>query len=82
MMLGYRNVWALVNSTNVEIFPVLDGVSKLTILGEHCDANERARERCAQRWLAAGRSVTIAMPDRGKDFNDELIARALTGKQE
>ena len=73
MMLGYKNVWACVNANNISSFPLIDGVNKLTILGEHCPANADAREECAMRWLKAGREVTIAMPDHGKDFNDELV---------
>lgn len=72
MMMGRKNVWAVCGS--IAGFPPIDGVRKLTILGEHCPANAKAREQCANRWFDAGRDVTIAMPDHGKDANDELIA--------
>ncbi|CAJ0869681.1 hypothetical protein AMST5_02159 [freshwater sediment metagenome] len=74
-MLGYQNVWACVNSGNVASFPLIEGVRKLTILAEVCPENEAAREECALRWFEAGREVTIALPDHGKDFNDDLVER-------
>jgi putative DNA primase/helicase len=79
MAIGYRNVWACINAANVAAFPVIDGINTLTILGEHCDANEEARLECAERWLMAGRKVVIDMPDHGKDFNDELMEGRTNG---
>jgi putative DNA primase/helicase len=75
MLMGRRNVWALANAGNLEHFPVLAGIQKITILAEHCAANKRAREACALRWHDAGREVIIAKPDMGKDFADELLKR-------
>jgi len=72
MSFGYRNVWSLIDAQGIENFPVIGGVNKLTILGEHCEENENARLECAVRWKEAGRKVVIAMPDKGKDFNDWL----------
>jgi hypothetical protein len=70
MILGRRNVWSCLNADNVGSFPVIDGVGKLIIIGEHCPTNEKARLECGARWYAAGRSVVIDMPKTGKDFND------------
>jgi hypothetical protein len=73
LMLGFSNVWALGTANGIASLPVLDGINELTILGEHCRANEAARIACAVRWKAAKRRVTIALPDLGKDHNDELV---------
>jgi putative DNA primase/helicase len=53
--------------------------SHVLICADH-DASgtgERAAHDAAQRWLAEGRRVRIAMPpDRGTDFNDLLTGRS------
>jgi hypothetical protein len=64
--------WACTVAGNVETFPVLAGIEALTILSD-ADANgrgQRAARRCAERWAAAGREVTILTPRQLGDFND------------
>jgi hypothetical protein len=73
MMLGRKNVWSVLSAGGIADLPVIEGVRKLTILGEHDATNEAARNKCALRWHRAGREVVIAMPDYGNDFADELI---------
>jgi Toprim domain len=73
MMLGRENVWSVFNANGIADLLVIEGVRKLTILGEHDIANEAARIKCATRWHRAGREVVIALPDYGNDFADELI---------
>lgn len=77
MILGHKNVWSVLNANLIAEFPVLDGIHKLTILGEHDRANEIARNKCGTRWIKAGREVSIAMPRHGNDFNDDLFERAV-----
>ena len=45
---------------NIRVFPVIDGVSCLRILGETGAASANAIDHCAERWLAAGRKVLMA----------------------
>jgi len=73
MMLGRKNVWSVLNANGIADLPVIEGIRKLTILGEHDTANEAARIKCALRWHRAKREVVIALPDYGNDFADELI---------
>ena len=57
------------------VLPPLPLAATVVILADN-DANgagERAAHTAAQRWLAEGRRVRIAMPpDPGTDFNDVL----------
>ncbi|MEW6438018.1 MAG: toprim domain-containing protein [Pseudomonadota bacterium] len=81
LMLGFENVWCLINADGIANLPVIDGIDSLVILGEHDEANRKAREQCFLRWYQAGRSVKIEMPTKpgAKDFNDELIERLCGG---
>jgi hypothetical protein len=57
-------------------FPLIDDVERLIVLADN-DANrsgQKAAEACKRRWLEAGRSVAVLMPDRvGTDFNDIVL---------
>jgi phage/plasmid primase-like uncharacterized protein len=68
-----RPAWACGSAGGIAKFPVLAGIESLTILADN-DANgagQRAAGQCAERWAAAGREVTILIPDDlGADFND------------
>jgi hypothetical protein len=70
--LGLRPTWALGSAGALAAFPVLNGIEALLLLREHDDANARAAELCAARWLAAGRAVLNVWPNVGKDVNDAL----------
>jgi putative DNA primase/helicase len=72
--LGIKPTWALGSTGTIAGFPVIDGVNKLTILGETGQASADAVKFCARRWRRAGRRVCVAMPDIGSDLNDELMA--------
>jgi len=75
--LGHSPAWALGSVGMIAKFPVLDGVTRLRVLGETDAASADAFAIVAQRWHAAGRRVEIIMPDEGfSDLNDELMARA------
>jgi putative DNA primase/helicase len=54
-------------------------VHEVVILADHDEngAGERAARLAADRWLAEGRRVRIAMPPQpGTDFNDVMLGRA------
>lgn len=77
MQLGHQPVSALGSVGAISCFPVIDGVRRLTVLGEAGDASARAVQLCGRRWLRAGRQVRVVMPDDGNsDLNDELMAKA------
>lgn len=70
---AFTPVWSVIDAGNMAAFPVLDGIESLLIAADS-DAHQkgqRAARECAARWLAAGREVSIAEPDPGKDWNDE-----------
>ena len=72
-----RPAWACGSASNLENFPLLCGIEAITILVDHDDTNrgQQAAERCARRWLDAGREVIRLMPGAlGADFND-LVRR-------
>src|SRR5262249_5459384 len=74
--LGVGQTWALGSTGGIAGFPVLEGITCLTVLGETDQASADAIEFCARRWRKAGRRVRIAMPEAGNDLNDELMAAA------
>jgi putative DNA primase/helicase len=77
--LGYAPAWALGSVGALSFFPVLDGIKRLRIFGEHCEASRKAiRKFCGRRWRQANRTVTVIMPDIGADLNDELIAKRIS----
>jgi hypothetical protein len=72
--LGYGPVWAVGDAGGIADFPVLKDIETLTILLEN-DANgtnQRAAERCMNRWRKAGREVVLVEPLFGNDVNDAL----------
>jgi hypothetical protein len=73
---GFRPAWALGTSGKIATFPVLAGIEALTFHVEldPNGASEKALNKCAPRWLAAGREVIPVWPRRGKDLND-LVRR-------
>jgi putative DNA primase/helicase len=69
-MAGLGPVWALGSSGAVRSFPVLIGLSEVTILEEKDPTSQRDVEVCARRYLTAGKPVNIVTPDIGNDLND------------
>jgi hypothetical protein len=70
-------MWAAGNAVNMKNFPVLPGVKTLMLLADNDTSNtgQDAAKACADRWVAAGRTVKIVTPRRpdGRatfDFND------------
>jgi putative DNA primase/helicase len=72
--MGYGPAWALGSAGAIANLPVLPNIKRLTLLAENNAASRAATERCAQRWLKAGRRVTRVWPrPECDDLNDELI---------
>jgi putative DNA primase/helicase len=73
--LGLGPAWALGSVGAISFFPVIDGITRLTILAEAGEANARAIQVCARRWRQAGRRVFVSRPSVGSDHNDILMQR-------
>jgi hypothetical protein len=69
---GFAPAWALGSTSNIAAFVPLPGIEALTLFAEvdSNHASEKAVNKCASRWLAAGREVIPVWPRRGKDLND------------
>jgi hypothetical protein len=72
--LGFGPAWALGSVGAIASFPVLPGISSLSLLEEidESGASARAVETCSARWLASGREVLAVRPAFGSDMNDAL----------
>lgn len=79
MQLGVEPVaWALGSAGAISFFPVIDGVTELTVLGEAGSASDRAMKICGRRWRRASRRVFVSRPKRGSDHNDVLMQRRVS----
>lgn len=77
MAAGWRPVWATCDAGNLAAFPVLSGITSLTVFADNdkSGTGQRAAEQVAQRWRAAGREARIVLPPQiGADWNDEVAA--------
>ena len=67
----FRPVWACLSAGQVRAFPILSGVEALTVLVDHDRAGIESANACGERWHAAGRDVSLMMPNqRGADIAD------------
>jgi putative DNA primase/helicase len=69
-MEGLGPVWALGSSGAVRSFPVLKGLTEITILEENDPTSRRDVEACTRRYITAGKPVNIITPNTGNDLND------------
>jgi putative DNA primase/helicase len=73
--LGLGPAWALGSVGAISFFPLVDGISELTILAEAGDASARNVKICGRRWRHAGRRVLVSRPTVGSDHNDVVMKR-------
>lgn len=67
-------VWSLIDAGNLAAFPVLSGISALTIAADHDPAGRKAATACGERWAAAGAAVRVVLPPQaGHDLNDLVL---------
>jgi putative DNA primase/helicase len=78
MQFGIGPAWALGSVGAISFFPVLDGVSQLTILAEAGDASRRAVQICGRRWRRASRRVLVSRSQVGSDHNDALMQQRVS----
>ena len=79
--------WAALSASGIErlILPPLPLVETVFIAADNDpnDTGERAARIAAERWLAEGRKVRIALPPMpGSDWNDVLLGRDRTDLRE
>jgi hypothetical protein len=70
-----RPAWAALSTSGLGALNLPDTVREVIVLADGDDPGEAAARRCAYRWKREGRSVRIARPPRGCDFNDVLLGR-------
>jgi putative DNA primase/helicase len=77
--------WASLSASGMKALVLPPLVRTVIILADHDvnGAGGRAARAAAERWLAEGRGVQLAMPpEPGSDFNDVLVGRAYSRSEE
>ena len=70
---GVRPCWAAGSKGAIANFPVLSGIECLMFLEETGKgANAAEIEKCAERWIAAGKEAIAITPTFAGDFNDPI----------
>lgn len=64
--------WATAGTSGLRSLILPDHVTEITIAADADDAGEQAAQTAAKRWTEEGRTVRIARPPTGQDFNDAL----------
>jgi len=64
--------WSALSAPGLRSLGLPASIRRVTILADADDAGEEAAVFAGQRWKIEGRSVRIARPPPGKDFNDLL----------
>jgi putative DNA primase/helicase len=67
-------VWAALSTSGLRSLNLPNGERDIIILTDADKAGEAAAKDSARRWVREGRRVRIAIPPRGMDFNDMLMA--------
>jgi hypothetical protein len=68
-----RPSWAALSTTGLRALDLPQEVREVIVLADGDDPGEAAARDCAHRWKREGRSVRIARPPKGMDFNDVLL---------
>jgi putative DNA primase/helicase len=77
--------WAALSTSGLKSLMLPPVVRTVIILADNDvnGAGERAARAAAERWLAEGRCVRLAMPpEPGSDFNDVLVGRSCARTEE
>ena len=71
-------VWAALSAAGIATFPVIYGVTQLTIFADHDSAGLKAALACASRYKNAGIEGEVRYPQqKGQDWNDVLVEEQL-----
>ncbi len=68
--------WAALSTSGLRALDLPGDVHEVIVLADGDDPGEAAAREAALRWKRNGRSVRIARPPRGADFNDLLLGHA------
>jgi DNA primase len=71
-----RPAWAALSTSGLRALNLPETAREVIVLADGDDPGEEAAREAALRWKREGRSVRIARPPRGADFNDLLLGRA------
>ncbi|MFG1288424.1 DUF7146 domain-containing protein [Xanthobacter versatilis] len=72
-----KPAWAALSTSGLRSLDLPRDVREVIVLADGDAPGEAAAQACARRWLREGRSVRIARPPSGMDFNDLLMNRPL-----
>lgn len=70
-----KPAWAALSTSGLRSLALPRAIAKVIVLADGDEPGEAAAQHCARRWQREGRSVRIARPPSGMDFNDLLKAR-------
>jgi hypothetical protein len=70
-----KSAWAALSTSGLRSLDLPDAIREVFVLADGDAPGEAAAQHCARRWQREGRSVRIARPPSGMDFNDLLKAR-------
>lgn len=68
--------WAALSTSGLVTLDLPDIACELIVLADGDTPGEAAARDCAHRWKLEGRSVRVARPPQGLDFNDMLLGLA------
>jgi len=80
LAMDHGPVWALGSTSNMQSFPVIDSVSRLTIWADNDPAGIKAAEACSNRWARGGKTVEQKKP-RQAGWDADNVWRARNGAQ-
>lgn len=69
-----NSAWAALSTSGLRSLDLPCAIAKVIVLADGDEPGEAAAQDCARRWQRQGRSVRIARPPSGMDFNDLLKA--------
>lgn len=70
-----KPAWAALSTSGLRALDLLRAIARVIVLADGDEPGEAAAQDSARRWRREGRSVRIARPPSGMDFNDLLQAR-------
>lgn len=70
-----KPAWAALSTSGLRSLDLPRAIVEVIVLADGDAPGEAAAQDCARRWQREGRSVRIARPPSGMDFNDLLKAR-------
>jgi hypothetical protein len=75
MQAAERPAWAALSTSGLRVLDLPEVAREVIVLADGDDPGEAAAREAARRWKREGRSVRIARPPRGTDFNDLLMGQ-------